>query len=263
MIADIFKCPQCGVNVYLAEDETHCPLCGATKRRYMKKKRQGVDLAADFALGENARYAHFRHLCDILSHQYGDRMGLYANDCWKYAWDATKTDMANAEKLNAFLDNPNGFIFGKDLSNFDLLQKEIERTIILAMSRAKMPLDRDEWDKFDNERVSFDPDIRIFVDNNLRFIKAFACYKKGLEYKIPNYLPVEKYENPPLTAKNCRVFQCQYQARETTAVSRKKDVPKWAHKVATGIARCYYPKPSLFARIRSLISKNHQCYAQV
>lgn len=229
----------------------------------MKKKKQDVDLSADFALGKNARYAHFEHLCDVLKYQYGDKMGLYANDCWKYAWDATKTDMANAEMLGAFLDDPNNVVFGKDLSNFDLLRKEIERTIILAVSKARMPLDQEEWHKFNDERVSYDPDIRIFVDNNLRFVKASVCYEKGLEYDIPNYFPVEKYKNPPLATRNCRVFQCQYQARWTTALSRKEGLPKWAHNVATGIARHYFPKQSLFAKLRNLISKNRHSYAQV
>lgn len=263
MIADIFKCPQCGVNVYLAEDETHCPLCGATKRRYMKKKRQGVDLAADFARGENAKYAHFKHLCDILSYQYGDRMGLYANDCWKYAWDATKTDMANAEKLNAFLDNPNRFLSKQKTYSPITLRTEIKRILNLALSQADMPLDEHEWDKHKGYRVSYSPRIRLYISDDLSSVKASMCNRVGIHYPIQNFVPVGGYSEAPITGVGYHVFECVYYSQFTTARSREKDIPKWTAEIADGITDELFPKKSAFDRIKKLFHKKKYKYAQI
>ena len=84
MIADIYKCPKCGMNVYLAQDEDYCPLCAENDRDHMELVELGVDLDEDSNLDE-PRYANFDHLLEVLQSRFGDDAANYAIDCWKYA----------------------------------------------------------------------------------------------------------------------------------------------------------------------------------
>lgn len=263
MIADVFKCPRCNTKVYLGKDEMFCPLCGVTERRDMKRKKQNVDLAQDFALGEDAKYAHFSHLCDILKYEYGEDFGLYAKDCWDYAWDATKTDMANAESLTSFLDDPNGYLSKKKVYDALSLRNEIKSALCLALSKADMPLDEYEWQKYEGYRVSYSPRIRLYVSNDLSSVKASICNRVGVNYPIQNFVPVGGYSDAPVTGSGYHVFECVYYSQFTTAHSREKDIPKWAAEIADGITDELLPKKSTLDSVKKLFHKKKFSYAQI
>ena len=248
MIADIYNCPHCGINVYLSNDDEYCPICGSIERYNMPLIEAAVDLDAD-ASKENPKYAHFGHLMALLEQQYGEKAGLYVKDCWDYAWDATKTDLENADGINAFLDSPNEYLarFKEPLDQAGL-KEEVKRLLFLALSKATMPLDEYEMQKRLSSRTHLDPTIRIYVRHDLKEVKAAACYREGVSYPFTNFVPVEKDNLPPICLKRFREFNCPYWASFTTAKSRKKDLPKWVDNVATGIVKTMFPKPSWLER---------------
>lgn len=245
MIADIYYCPKCDRNVYLSQDETYCPLCAENDREHMELVELGVDLEKDFALGEDAKYASLGHLLRLMSFQFGDKAGLYSMDCWEYAWDATKTDLANADNINAFIDNPNRFLSKfKEPISFEQLKNEVERLIMLAIKEAKLPTRQTLYSQGYYDVLNNGPDIRIFVSNDLMSVKASACYK-DIGYGLNNFVPVEKDNLPPVSSSGYRVFACPlFNIFAELNRTKKGEVPKCVKNIALGIANICIPQPT-------------------
>lgn len=208
MIADIYKCPKCGMNVYLAQDEDYCPLCAENDRDHMELVELGVDLEEDSNLDE-PRYANFDHLLEVLQFRFGYDAANYAIDCWKYAWDATKTDLANADKLNAFLDNPNGVISGrnnKPMSEREIKQ-EVERIMYLIISKGKYPRNASEWvDQVAHGFVNTHPVSRIYISKKLTYVAAETCFKHTHLDSVYNYSQLEKDKPIPKKKDDYYIF---------------------------------------------------------
>ena len=198
MIADIYKCPKCGCNVYLAQDETYCPLCAEKQRDEMELVELGVDLEQDAALGE-PRYANFDHLLEILLYQFGNEVLNYALDCWSYAWDATKCDLTNANNINSFLDNPNGFVLKERATPMSKQEfhNEIERIINILLSKCKFPRDFFEKAERFESHVRTQPKFRLFVKNDLTNVSADVCNKYTPMTDVCIYTPLERHKPTP------------------------------------------------------------------
>lgn len=257
MIADIYKCPYCGCNVYLAQDEDECPLCNDGNRNNMEPVELGVDLQFDKDCGECSRYANFKHMAELLRIPYGDRSGLYLMDCWKYAWNPELVDSANIDKVVDFINDPNGTLQGKHKEPMDYktLKKEVKRLLRLALGKAKMPRDYDEVHKFLSNPFSYNPEIHIYVKKDLTEVKAEACYKSKPSYRIDNYVPVEKDKLPPLSKNGYKMFSCCYVSSVTTPEQRERQMPKWINKASRKIAR-HCVQPNTFSdKINRFLSK--------
>lgn len=241
MIADIYKCPQCDCNVYLAQDEDYCPLCAENDRDHMELVELGVDLEEDSNLDE-PRYANFDHLLEVLQFRFGYDAANYAIDCWKYAWDATKTDLANADKLNAFLDNPNGIVTGQGANPMtkEEMHAEIERIISLILSKCKFP--RNQLEIQENilyKFESYNPLFRIYVRKDLTYIAAEVCYKHTHTTSVYNYNQLEKYRAVPKKKDGYFVFRDQIPI-DTNLKSHFKD---YSWYIAERITNKVYAPP--------------------
>lgn len=251
MIADVYKCPECNVNVYLAKDEEYCPLCGDAHRKSMKKKKQDVDLSADASLGDDATYAHFGHFTKLMDLIYGDEAGLYLMDCWKYAWDATKVDSENLDKLFAFVDNPNAVLSKKRNTPMTKaeLQAELERIINVIFSKCKFPRNYTEAQENLFRFEKNNPVIRFFVKKDFTHVAAEACFSHTHMSQIYNFVPVEKDNPTPKTMDGYFVF---YKILQTN-IQLRKEFAKTPKNLAKEIVfKCYFkpdPISSFFKRL--------------
>lgn len=210
MIADIYKCPQCGTDVYLSPDEEYCPLCGEKYIDEMELIERGVDLEKDSLLDEPT-YANFDHLAEVLKLLYGDNTDLYLLDCWQYAWDATKTDLANADTLGAFLNNPNEVISGKKAEPMTRkgLWKEIVWIIRDVLSKSKFPR---TWEDAYYNSYSFVkevPFVRLYIKKDLTYITAEVCPKQSLATEVFNYTPIDRKKPVPRNKRDYHIFECR------------------------------------------------------
>lgn len=258
MIADIYYCPQCAKNVYLSKDETQCPICQKTDLEAMKVVELGVDLEQDYAVREididdefsdedidvEPKYANGQHLDSMLSLRIKDDLEIYSQDCWHYAWDPKKTDLFNLENLNAFLDNPNKYLSKfKEPMDYDTLKSEIERLLMLAITKADRPkTDKEYWDAL-YSTTDCSPNIRIYVSNDLTSVKASACYSSN-DYWVKVYAPVEEDNIPPINTEGYRVFPCLFiRIWEDMYKIKNGVIPKRVRNTAIGIAKSCIPQP--------------------
>lgn len=248
MIADVYKCPECNVNVYLAKDEEYCPLCGNKHRKEMKRKKQDVDLSADASLKDDATYAHFGHFTKLMDLIYGEEAGLYLMDCWKYAWDATKVDSENLDKMFAFVDNPNGVLSKKRNTPMTKaeLQTELERIINVILSKCKFPRNYEESYNNTFKFEKNNPVIRFFVKKDFTHVAAEACFSHTHMSQIYNFVPVEKDNPTPKTLDGYFVF---YKILQTD-VRLRKEFAKTPRNLAKDIVfRCHVKPNSIRAAI--------------
>lgn len=247
MIADIYYCPHCGIDVYLGQEEQCCPHCGEMERHEMELVELGVDLAHKAWSEEGTEYAGFGHLMEVLSLRYGDRAGLYAMDCWKYAWNVVNTDTANLHYLNPFLDNPNRILLGKRDKPMteEELQKEVARIIGVVYAKTSFPRNLTEWASIEWQYSELNkyPIFRIYIKNDFSYVAAEACFKHARMNSIYNYNQLEKGRPIPNTKKDYLVFNCSIDNLHPKTIRKgvSKMAPKLSDKMAKGIVYKCFP----------------------
>ena len=141
----------------------------------------GVDLEEDYALGVDAKYAHIAHLYEILELIYGCDAGLYVNDCWEHAWDATLCDYDNAENLSAFLENPNEYLRPTRMVAMSTkqLKDEIQRQLSIGLSQCfhSNSIEEDVGDWLEKPQTSFRPKFVVWV--NKKLTSVFVSIEKS------------------------------------------------------------------------------------
>lgn len=209
MIVDVYKCPRCGVNVYLSEEEDSCPLCGMVHRDDMKEEKLDVDLSIDASLKKGAHYAHFKHFSEVLRVMYCGRAGLYIKDCWKYAWNPENCDSENKRQLLDFVSDPNGTILGRRDTSMtrEEMQAEIERLINLIYSKSSGPRTEEERNNYNCSFVKKDALVRIFVKKDFTYVTADACFKHTHLLEVYNYEHVEKKKPFPMRKADYHVIE--------------------------------------------------------
>lgn len=202
MIADVYKCPKCGINVYLGHDETDCPVCCENNRDTMELVQANVDLEHNASLDTDARYANFKHLVEILRIPYGDEAGLYANDTWERAWDPSKIDSENIENAVAFIKNPNDYLFHKEPMGKEAFKKEVERIVNKIIRKCECEDDGDELDAITSSSyVNKNCYFRLYVKNDLSSVSAETITERTQESVVYNYLPLERNNPVPVDEK--------------------------------------------------------------